>query len=63
MMTSKNGLSGSVTHACRGKVVMGSRTPAMSAMVVHQPAVAFSTMLVLIRPRLVCTPTTWLFST
>ena len=39
MTTSSSGLTGSVTHACRMCVVIGSGTPAMSEISVLQPAV------------------------
>ena len=43
MTTSSSGLTGSVTHACRMWVVIGSGTPAMSHSSVLQPAVQLMT--------------------
>ena len=56
--TSRSGLSGSVTHACRMCVVIGSCTPAMSEISELHPAVQLSTVPALIRPRLVTTAST-----
>jgi len=55
MITSRKGLRGSLTQACNGYVVTGRRKPAMAAMVEHQPAVAFRTVPVLMKPREVWT--------
>ena len=46
MTTSRNGLSGSVTQACRMCVVIGSRTPAIREISELQPAVQLSTTFV-----------------
>src|SRR5215471_9191852 len=59
MTVPRNGLTGSVTAACSGKVVTGSLTPAMSAIRVDHPAVALSTVLVAISPWVVLTARTW----
>ena len=55
MTTSSSGFIGSVTHACRMCVVIGSGTPAMSLMSVLQPAVQLRTWPALIVPRFVRT--------
>src|SRR5699024_1283130 len=52
----KNGLTGSVTAACRGEVVTGSCTPAISEMREDQPAVQFIAVSVAILPVEVRTP-------
>ena len=56
MTLSKNGFSGSVTHAWSGWVMMGSVTPAILLTTVAHPAVQFTTAGVAIAPRLVTTP-------
>jgi hypothetical protein len=58
MTVDRNGLTGSVTAACSGDVVIGRRTPAMSEISEAQPAVALSTVRVARSPRLVRTPRT-----
>ena len=56
--TSSRGLTGSVTHAWRMWVVIGSGTPAMSQINVLQPAVRIRTVPALIVPRSVFTAVT-----
>src|SRR5215469_1759481 len=58
MTVDRNGLTGSVTAACKGNVWIGSLTPAMSQISVDQPAVALSTTRVAMSPRVVRTPRT-----
>ncbi len=53
MITSRNGLTGSVTNACRMWVVIGSRTPASPQTSVDQPATALTTTSASTRPRFV----------
>ena len=55
----RNTFTGSVTAAWSGRVLMGSFTPAMSAIKLAQPAVQLTTVGVEMRPRLVTTPVTF----
>ena len=58
MITSRNGLTGSVTNAWRMCVVIGSGTPARSPTSVDQPAAALITVPHATSPRVVRTPVT-----
>ena len=56
MILSRNGFTGSVTNACRMLVVIGSGSPAMSATMLDQPAVALTTTPAVTSPWFVFTP-------
>jgi len=61
MITSRNGLTGSVTKAWRMWVVIGRRTPARPVTSDDQPAVALTSVPQSIAPRFVRTPVTFPF--
>ena len=52
------GLTGSETSACSGKLSIGRRKPAMAASTLEWPAATSASLRQAIPPRLVSTPTT-----